>query len=60
MFLDEGILRVEVVAVMLLVLPVVARLDLDGDLRMDGVRRDSWAFGSSNVVYLPMEGRWMT
>jgi len=53
-------LSAAVVVVMLLVLPVVVRLDLEGDLRMEGIRRDSWAFGSSSVVYLPMEGRWMT
>ena len=51
-------LSVEVVTEV--VLPVVVKLDLEGDLRMEGVTMDSWAFGSSNVVYLPIEGRWMT
>jgi hypothetical protein len=36
------------------------RLVLDGDLRIDGVRSDSRAFGSSSLVYLPIEGLWMT
>jgi hypothetical protein len=53
-------LSVEDVAGILDVLVVVVRLDLEGDLRMEGVRSDSWAFGSSSLVYLPIEGRWMT
>ena len=36
------------------------RLDLEADLRIEGVRSDSRAFGSSSLVYLPIEGRWMT
>jgi len=36
------------------------RLDFVGDLRIEGVRRDSRAFGSSSLVYLPMDGRWTT
>lgn len=36
------------------------RLDFDEDLRIEGVRRDSRAFGSSSLVYLPMDGRWTT
>jgi hypothetical protein len=56
-FLDESMLSVESVAEVLMVLLVVVRLDLEGDLRIVGVRRDSWAFGSSNLVYRPMEGR---
>jgi hypothetical protein len=32
------------------------RFDLDDDLRMDGVIKDSRAFGSSSLVYLPIEG----
>ena len=32
------------------------RLDLDKDLRNVGVSNDSRAFGSSNLVYLPIEG----
>ena len=58
--MDESTLSVEGVAGILGVLVVVVRLDLEGDLRIEGVRRDSWAFGSSNLVYLPIEGRWMT
>lgn len=42
------------------VLSEPVRLALDEDLRMDGVSSDSRAFGSSSLVYLPMEGRWMT
>ena len=47
----------EVVVGVLLVLSVVVKLDLEGDLRIEGVRRDSWALGSSSLVYLPIEGR---
>ena len=36
------------------------RLDLDVECRIEGVRRDSLALGSSSVVYRPIEGRWMT
>jgi hypothetical protein len=45
----------DVIAVVL-----VVRLDLDGELRIDGVRRDSRALGSSRDVYRPMEGRCIT
>jgi hypothetical protein len=57
MLLDESMLSVEVVARVLLVLSVVVKLDLEGDLRIEGVRRVSWALGSSSLVYLPIEGR---
>lgn len=36
------------------------RLDFDADLRIEGVRRLSRAFGSSSLVYLPIAGRWTT
>ena len=39
---------------------VVETLDIDGDERMAGVSNDSRALGSSNLVNLPMDGRWMT
>jgi hypothetical protein len=32
------------------------RLDLEDDFRIEGVRSDSLAFGSSSFVYLPIEG----
>jgi len=32
------------------------RLDFDKDLRNIGVSNDSRAFGSSSLVYLPIEG----
>lgn len=59
MLLDKSMLSVEaeVVVGVLLVLSVVVKLDLEGDLRIEGVRRDSWALGSSSLVYLPIEGR---
>jgi len=47
----------EVVVGTLSVLSVTEILDLDGERRMLGMSRDSRAFGSSNLVYLPMEGR---
>lgn len=56
-------LRVEVddgVGGTLNVLSVAERLDFDAVRRILGVSKDSRAFGSSNLVYLPMEGRWMT
>ena len=56
----ESTLSVEAVVVTLGVLAVVVTLNLEGDFPIVGVRRDSWAFGSSSVVYLPMDGRWMT
>jgi len=36
------------------------RLDFDKDLRKVGVSKDSRAFGSSSLVYLPIEGLWIT
>jgi hypothetical protein len=38
----------------------LARLDFDNDLRNVGVSNDSRAFGSSSLVYLPIEGLWIT
>jgi hypothetical protein len=35
----------------------VERFGLDFECRMDGTRSDSRAFGSSSLVYLPMDGR---
>ena len=36
------------------------RLIFDSDLRKVGVRSDSRAFGSSSLVYLPIEGLFTT
>jgi hypothetical protein len=35
-------------------------LDLDAECRIEGVRSDSRAFGSSSFVYRPIEGRCTT
>jgi len=36
------------------------RFDFERDLRSVGVSNDSRALGSSNLVYLPIDGLWIT
>jgi hypothetical protein len=48
------------VDVTLVVLFDAERLCIDGDDRIDGVSNDSRALGSSNFVYLPIEGLCIT
>jgi hypothetical protein len=48
---------VDVAAVLVL---SAERLDLDAECRIEGVRSDSRALGSSSFVYRPIEGRCIT
>lgn len=43
-----------------LAVSVVLRLVFDAERRIEGVRRDSRAFGSCNCICLPMEGIFVT
>jgi len=42
------------------ILGVPVRLAFERDFRIVGVSKDSRAFGSSSLVYLPIDGLWTT
>jgi hypothetical protein len=59
---EVAVVEVVVVVVAVVVVPVSLdlRLVFDALFRIEGISNDSLAFGSSNFVYLPIEGLLIT